>query len=73
MGMVSVVGLLNIVISLVIPVILIYIVFKYFKRAEKRSNEKLELDKQNTLNLQKRIDELDKRVIAIEKILKEVE
>ncbi|WP_432356072.1 hypothetical protein [Sporosarcina sp. A2] len=73
MGMVSVLGLVNLIIFLIIPIILIYLVFKYFKRAEKRADEKLELEKQNTINLQNRLDELNTRVITIEKMLKEVD
>ncbi|MDJ0333527.1 hypothetical protein [Planococcus sp. S3-L1] len=73
MGMVSLLGLVNLILFLIIPIILIYALFKYFKRAEKRADEKLELEKQSTLTLQKRVDELNTRLIIIEKILKEVE
>ncbi|ARJ38904.1 hypothetical protein SporoP8_08490 [Sporosarcina ureae] len=73
MMMTSFFGLINLILFLIIPVALIYVLFKYFKRAEKRADEKLQLEKQNTINLQKRIDELNERLIAIEKMLKEVE
>lgn len=54
---------------LIIPIIIIFLLYKTFKRGQ----TKLEIEKQNSLLLQKRIDELNERVIAIEKILKEVE
>ncbi|WP_033542265.1 hypothetical protein [Planococcus sp. CAU13] len=54
--------------------ILIFIrTMKTFKRNEKRANERLELEKETTVHLQKRIDELDERVVVIEKMLREVE
>lgn len=73
MGMLSILSYINLIIFLIIPIILIYVAFKYFKRAEKRANEKLELEKQNTINLQNRVDELNTRVITIEEMLKEVD
>ena len=56
--------------------ILILIFFrslKTFKRNEKRANERLELEKETTVILQKRIDDLNDRVVVIEKMLREVE
>lgn len=43
------------------------------KRMEKRSEEKLLVEKQSTITLQKRVDELNERLVIIEKMLKEVE
>lgn len=68
----SILGFLSIV-FLIIPIALIYFVGRYFKRMEKRAEEKLQLDKENTTTLQKRVDELNNRLIVIEKLLKEVE
>lgn len=56
-----------------IIIFLIFKVLKTFKRNEKRANERLELEKETTVRLQKRIDELDERVVVIEKMLREVE
>ncbi|MFZ0445580.1 MAG: hypothetical protein WAM95_13355 [Bacillus sp. (in: firmicutes)] len=61
------------IVFLIIPIAIIYFSVKYFKRLEKRAEEKLQLEKENTITLQKRVDELNKRLIAIEKLLKEVE
>lgn len=71
--MISILSYVNLILFLIIPIILILTVFKYFKRAEKRADEKLELEKQSTITLQKRVDELNTRLITIEKLLKEVE
>lgn len=53
--------------------LLLYKVYKTFKRNEQRANERLELEKENTVTLQKRIDSLNDRVVVIEKMLREVE
>lgn len=73
MGMLSILSYVNLIIFFIIPIILIYVAFKYFKRAENRADEKLELERQNTINLQNRVDELNTRVITIEEMLKEVD
>ncbi len=73
MGMMNILGLVNLILFLIIPIILIFAVYKYFKRAEKRADEKLELEKQSTITLQKRVDELNTRLISIENMLKEVD
>lgn len=56
-----------------IIIFLIFKVLKTFKRNERRASERLELEKETTVRLQKRIDELDERVVVIEKMLREVE
>ena len=57
----------------VLFIMLIYKIYKSFKHNEKRANERLELEKETTVRLQKRVDELDERVVVIEKMLREVE
>lgn len=62
------------IVGTVIMLILIFFrVLKTFKRNEKRVNERLELEKETTVILQKRIDNLNDRVVVIEKILEKVE
>lgn len=68
----SLLSLLSIV-FLIIPIAIIYFAIKYMKRMEKRSEEKLLVEKQSTITLQKRVDELNERLVIIEKMLKEVE
>jgi predicted membrane protein len=51
---------------------IIYIV-KAIKRFEKRAEEKLALDKENTRKLDSKINVLEERLSVIEKMLKEVE
>lgn len=68
----SLLGLVSIV-FLIIPLAIIYFAIKYMKRMEKRSEEKLLVEKQSTITLQKRVDELNERLVIIENILKEVE
>ncbi|ANU13330.1 hypothetical protein [Planococcus halocryophilus] len=59
--------------SIIIPAIIIFIIYKVIKRSEKRANERLSLERENTVLLKKQIDDLNERVIVIEKMLREVE
>jgi hypothetical protein len=59
--------------SVIIPAIIIFIIYKIIKRNEKRANERLSLERENTVLLKKQIDDLNERVIVIEKMLREVE
>ena len=61
------------IIMLGIPAVIIFLVYKAFKRNEKRATERLGLEKETTVILQKRIDDLNDRVIVIEKMLREVD
>ncbi|HSJ38137.1 MAG TPA: hypothetical protein VK945_07965 [Planococcus sp. (in: firmicutes)] len=56
-----------------VPAILIFFIYRTFKLDKKRANERLELEKETTVILQKRIDELNDRVVVIEKMLREVD
>lgn len=66
-------GLLGFIVSIALVALVIYFILKTIKGYEKRANEKLMLERENTLILQKRVDELNERLIIIEKMLKEVE
>lgn len=59
--------------SIIIPAIIIFIIYKVIKRSEKRANERLSLERENTVLFKKQIDDLNERVIVIEKMLREVE
>jgi len=59
--------------SIIIPAIIIFIIYKIIKRSEKRANERLSLERENTVLVKKQIDDLNERVIVIEKMLREVE
>lgn len=59
--------------TVIIPVIIIFVIYKIIKRSEKRANERLELERENTVLMKKQIDSLNERVIIIEKMLREVE
>ncbi|ANU25527.1 hypothetical protein [Planococcus versutus] len=59
--------------SIIIPVILIFIIYKIVKRSEKRAIERLSLERENTVLLKKQMNDLNERVIIIEKMLREVE
>jgi len=76
MSSVSLVGLLPLI-SLLAPFIIllliIFFVVKTIKRFEKRSDEKLALEKETTQLLQSKVNGLDERLLVIEKMLKEVE
>ncbi|MGE7024345.1 ArsR/SmtB family transcription factor [Solibacillus cecembensis] len=58
---------------MVIPIILIVLFYKAYKKNGERAEERLSIEKQQTLNLQKQVDELNKRVGKIESLLKEVD
>lgn len=58
---------------LVVVLIVWLMLSKVLKRYELRANEKLILERENTILLQKRVDDLNERLIGIEKMLKEVE
>ncbi|MEG0438007.1 MAG: hypothetical protein RR587_02110 [Solibacillus sp.] len=58
---------------MVIPIILIVLFYKACKKNGDRAEERLSIEKQQTLNLQKQVDELNKRVGKIESLLKEVD
>lgn len=65
--------MMMIIIPIVLIVIMISLTVKTFKGHEKRANEKLMLERESTLTLQKRVDEQNERLVIIEKMLKEVE
>lgn len=65
--------MMMIIIPIVLIVIMISLTIKTFKGYEKRANEKLMLERESTLTLQKRVDEQNERLVIIEKMLKEVE
>ena len=56
-----------------IPIILVIFFYKAYKKNIKRSEERLNIEKQQTFNLQKQVDELNDRVGKIESLLKEVD
>ena len=56
-----------------IPIILVIYFYKAHKKNVKRAEERLDVEKQQTFNLQKQVDELNERVAKIESLLKEVE
>lgn len=56
-----------------IPAVLIFFIIKAFKRNKETANKRLGLEKENALVLQKRIDELNDRLVVVEKKLKEPE
>ena len=57
----------------VIPIILVVLIYRAYKKNVKRAEERLDIEKQQTFNLQKQVDELNDRVRKIEKLLKEVD
>lgn len=66
-------GIFVLLILIIVVFAIIFSVYKALKRSEKRADEKLDLEKEQTLVLQKRVDEMNKRLLVIEKMLKEVE
>ncbi|SHF86384.1 hypothetical protein [Ornithinibacillus halophilus] len=76
----SIFGLLISLILFLLPIALIIVAIVYgvkiLKRAERRADERLKIDKENS-NYQKQqlneINELNNRITTIEKLLKDVE
>ena len=58
---------------MVIPIILVVLFYRAYKKNVKRADERLKVEKQQTFNLQKQVDELNERVGKIESLLKEVD
>mgnify|MGYP003446688963 FL=1 len=58
---------------MVIPIILVVLFYRAYKKNVKRAEERLKVEKQQTFNLQKQVDELNERVGKIESLLKEVD
>lgn len=58
---------------IIVPIILIVIFYRAYKKNVKRAEERLNVEKQQTFNLQKQVNELNERVGKIESILKEVD
>ncbi|WP_066307194.1 hypothetical protein [Bacillus sp. FJAT-29814] len=76
MSSVSLFGLIPLLFLLVPIIFILLVVFfvvKTVKRFEKRADEKLALEKENTRILQSKVVALDERLGVIEKMLKEVE
>ena len=55
---------------MVIPIILVVLFYRAYKKNVKRAEERLKVEKQQTFNLQKQVDELNERVGKIESLLK---
>lgn len=66
-------GLLGFIVLIALFALVIYFILKTIKGYEKRANEKLMLERENTLTLQKKVDELNERLVSVEKLLKEVD
>ena len=58
---------------MVIPIIVVVLIYRAYKKNVQRAEERLNIEKQQTFNLQKQVDELNDRVRKIEKLLKEVD
>ena len=59
--------------SVALPIIIVIFFYKIYKKSVTRAEERLKLDKQQTFQLQNQLNELNDRVIKIEKLLKEVD
>lgn len=67
----------NLIIELIHLIILALIVWfilsRLIKRLVQQADERLALERENSILLNKRFDELNERIVIIEKMLKEVE
>jgi ABC-type bacteriocin/lantibiotic exporter with double-glycine peptidase domain len=60
-------------VPIIIVLLIVIFVVKTIKRLEKRADEKLALEKENTKLLQSKVVDLEERLSVIEKMLKEVD
>lgn len=67
------IALLPLIIFVAIFVAIIVFIVSVVKRFERRADERLALEKENTNLLHSKLNGIDERLSAIEKILKEVE
>ena len=54
-------------------IIFLVLIYRAYKKNVKRAEENLSVEKQQTFNLQKQVDDLNERVGKIENLLKEVD
>lgn len=54
--------------TVIIPAIIIFTLYKGSKQNKKRAAERLTQERENTMNLQKQLNELTDRVMVLEKI-----
>lgn len=73
MSTIGILGTLISLIPIIIMVAIIIFVINVVRRFEKRADEKLALERENTKLLQSKFNDLEERLISIEKMLKEVE
>jgi len=65
--------LLQLVPIVIIALLAWLILSKIAKKFEKQNEERLAFEKENSILLNKRLDELNERLVIIEKMLKEVD
>lgn len=73
MATTSIVGVVSLIGFLAIPLILVVVIYQAYKKNVKHAEERLNIEKQQTFNLQKQVNELNERVGKIENLLKEVD
>ena len=73
MTMSSLITIIMMLGSIVIPVAIVVFIYKAYKKNVKRQEEHLSIEKQQTFNLQKQVNELNERVMKLETLLKEVD
>jgi large-conductance mechanosensitive channel len=65
--------LLSLLVPFIIILLIVIFVVKTVKRFEQRADEKLTLERENNRLLQSKVNDLEERLVVIEKMLKEVE
>ncbi|WP_042169294.1 hypothetical protein [Paenibacillus gorillae] len=73
MSGVGITGLIVLIIPIAVVVLIVYFITSTIKRFEARANEKLMLERENTLTLQRKVADLEGRLLRIETMLKEVD
>lgn len=69
----GIITLIIYVIMLFLPIILVILFYAAYRKSVKNTEERLNIEKQQTFNLQKQVDNLNERLSKIENLLKEVD
>lgn len=57
----------------IIPIIILFLLYRAYKRNVQRAEQRLQIEQQQTLHLQQQVDSLQARVEHMEHLLKEVD
>lgn len=60
------------IVPLIVAAIIIFFLYKFIKKKEIKWENQIKLEKETSLHLQKKIDTLEERLKAVEKVLNDI-